>query len=202
MHRIQRLGAVLLSFAALFLLSACTSSILQRSWKSARATNVTFKHILALAAIPDLNERKAFEEAIKKAFAPVPVDVSYEMIPDLANVPAKEVLLYEFHQRGYDTMIVCLALSPKIDPTEYRIKPSEYVDYWDLRYQEQVAARSQRAESGRYQGGVEIKVYTLSDEKLVWWGVAANSSVEKREELAPAVAGTIHDAMRQAGFTQ
>lgn len=202
MHRFSRTCAAFLSLAALFLFSSCASSILQRSWKSQQAVNVSFKRVLALAAIPDLTERKAFEDAIKREFAPISVDVSYSMIPDLANVPAKEVLLYEFHQRGYDTMIVCLPLSPKIDATQYRIKPSEYVDYWDLRYQEQVTARSQRAESGRYQGGVEIKVYTLADEKLIWWGVAANSSAEKREELAPAVAGTIHDAIRQAGFTQ
>jgi hypothetical protein len=187
----QRIRKTVLLAAGLAL-AACASarSGIVESWKAPGAGPLRFNKVLALAVLDNEDLRSRAEDAIKANLRNVQAVQGYKIF-SIAELADRERLEERLRQEGFDGVV---ALSPasaeevvgwasSLDPVaeEFAWYPTEQMAI-DTIHQ------------------VEIKVYSLTEKKLIWAGISKTFNPKAAEDLIAKVAAAAGQELRRQGL--
>lgn len=194
-HRIRIRNAALL--AAGLALAACasgTSTRIVESWKAPGAGPLRFNKVLALAIVKNDDIRKLAEDELQADLKGVQAVQGYKFIrtEDFGDRErAKEVLLRE----GFDGVIALRMAAARNEMSWTVHEPlGSDATFWGGFYglpPELNASTVVR---------VEISIYTLPEDKLVWSGVSETFNPQHSQQVVAAIVEAAGKALRRQGL--
>lgn len=163
-----------LLFLALLLIGCSTSNKISNSWKNSDATeeSIRFQTVAVFGMVKDQQMRKDVEEAIAGQMVNTIAVPSYKMVAneELADLDAVKKKLSE---RGMEGALVLSVrnVNQRTSYYSYGMYPSAYYTFggyynyaWNYLYDPFVYS------STNVYVDIEILIYSLKDDKLVWYG--------------------------------
>jgi len=191
----------LLSFQ--FMLTACgPSTKIVNSWRDPDVvvhTNELHKFVVA-ALLKNESVRRATEDKMA-SFNPGKAIPSYQIFGTTAIKENDEYYMNKLKQEGYDGIVI-LRLT-KVDK-DSRYVPGTYPAYYGSWRGYYGAAWGGYYDPGYYTTDktfyVEVNVYSLPRDKLVWSGVTSTINPSSGDELFTSVINTVQQKMKEEGF--
>jgi hypothetical protein len=174
--------------------AACASTSLVESWKAPGAGPLRFNKVLALAIVKDESVRRVAEDALQATLKSVRAEPSYRVLEG-ANVADGEQLKEmkgRLQQDGFDGVVALRMVSSQQQASWTPIViPLEA--FW--------GTGSPAAEmSVETVARVEIKLYSLSDDKLIWSGCSETHDPKNAEQLVQEVVAAAGRELRKQGL--
>ncbi|NNG27073.1 MAG: hypothetical protein HKM87_06075 [Ignavibacteriaceae bacterium] len=189
---------------AIFLIGCSTSNKISNSWKNPDATgeSIRFQTVAVFGMVKDQQMRKDVEEAIASQMVNTIAVPSYKMITneELADIDAVKKKLSE---RGMEGAIV-LSVRNVDQKTSYYssgMYPSAYYTFggyynyaWNYMYDPFVYS------STNVYVDLEILIYSLKDDKLVWYGESTSVNPKGIQETISELAVSVKDQIVEDGL--
>lgn len=181
----------MIPLAAGLALAACasTSTKIVESWKAPEAGPLRFNKVLALAILDNESTRSRAEDALKANLQGVQAVQGYKLFAagELADRAAVEERL---RQQGFDGVVALslAATEQKVGWTSSHVPLEAYAWYPT----EQMAIETTVM--------VEIKIYSLSEKKVVWAGISESFNPKDTEDLISRIVEAAGKEMRRQGL--
>lgn len=187
----QRIRTTVLLVAGLAL-AACGSTSIVESWKAPEAGPLRFNKVVALAILDNESIRSRAEDALRASLPNVQAVQGYKMfgIPELTGLTDLTGLKERLRQDGFDGVVV-LSLAgseQKVGWTSTHDPLSEFVWYPT----EQLAVETYIS--------VEIKIYSLAEDKLLWAGISQTFNSKDTNDLVSKIAAAAGKELRRQGL--
>jgi hypothetical protein len=196
---------ILYVFSTLILLIACgPSTHIQSSWRDPEVVVNTssLKKFVVAALIKDQAERRNIEDRMA-AMYPGKAVPSYKEFGDQDLSATDEEYAKKLKDENFDGMVIMRNV--KVDKNE-RYVPGNYPPYYG-----RWRGYWRSSWAGFYDPGyytvdktyyVEVNVYSLIRDKLIWSGITTTFNPGGRESLYDGVAKTVVKKMKEEGFLQ
>lgn len=182
-------GATLL--AAGLALAACTSTRVTETWKAPDAGPLHFQKVLALALVEDQSVRRIAEARLQASLRSVQAVQSHEVL-DAEDLRDRERAKERLRQAGFDGVVALRLVSSRQEQNAARVVPHE--TFWGVYMATPVAASVETLVQ------VEISVYSLAEDKLLWTGVSEFFDPAKLEQLITEIVEAAAQKMREQGL--
>jgi hypothetical protein len=187
----QRIRTTVLLAAGLAL-GACASTSIIESWKAPGAGPLRFNKVVALAILDNESIRSRAEDALKANLPNVQAVQGYTMfgIPELTGLTDLTGLKERLRQDGFDGVVV-LSLAgseQKVGWTSTHDPLSEFVWYPTEQLTVETYIR------------VEIKIYSLAEDKLIWAGISETFNPKDTNDLISKIADAAGKELRRQGL--
>lgn len=189
---------------ALFLTGCSTSNKISKSWKNPDATeeSLRFKTVAVFGMVKDWQMRKDVEEAIASQMVNTIAVPSYRMITndELSDLNAVKKKLSE---RGMEGALVLSVrnvnqntsyFSPGIYPPTYYSFGGYYNYAWNYMYDPLIYS------STNVYVDLEILIYSLKDDKLVWYGESTSVNPKGIQETISKLAVSVKNQLVEDGL--
>jgi len=190
--------------SVLFLFGCSTSNKISNSWKNPDATeeSVKFQTVAVFGMVKDQQMRKNVEEAIAGQMVNTIAVPSYKMVAneELADLDAVKKKLSE---RGMEGALVLSVRNVNQRTSYYSsgIYPSAYYTFggyynyaWNYMYDPFVYS------STNVYVDIEILIYSLKDDKLVWYGESTSVNPKGIQETISELAASVKNQLVEDGL--
>jgi len=201
--RVLRFGSCL---TILLLFGGCASTVMEETWTSPDVDAFAFDKAFILAAAAKEDDRLFAENAIARQITRIPTVRSVEVLKDAADLKDENKVLEAVKASGADGLIVVrmVNMDSRISRGPITTRPMDYITfsgYWGTTYDVTAFfASDPRSISIDNIFHIEIKVFDVATEKLLWSGLTRTSqSFEKTPnvgELIEEVAKVVKSALR------
>jgi len=189
-----------------FLLAACNTTSLEKSWTNPEIGPVHFTKVIVMCIAPVDSLRKPVEDLMKAEVKSVPAVTSYELLPkgEDAQDPAK--LAAAVTASGADGIIILRLASTDTEvgwtagapvPMYYR-SYSSYYSYNNRHYYDPHAAfyydPPTMYEDHIYM--IETNIYDAKTQALVWSGITKSKNPGELTELIAGVGNAVRNKLR------
>jgi len=195
---------LLFLFSAFLLIGCSTSNKIIKSWKNPDATeeSIRFQTVAVFGMVKDQQMRRDVEEAIAGQMVNTIAVPSYKMITneELANLDAVKKKLSE---RGMEGALV-LSVRNVNQKTSYfssGMYPSAYYTFggyynytWNYMYDPFVYS------STNVYVDLEVLIYSLKDDKLVWYGESTSVNPKGIQETISVLAVSVRNQLVEDGL--
>jgi hypothetical protein len=176
-------------------IAACASTRIVESWKAPGAGQLHFKKVLAVAILKNQGLRQNAEDALKGNLKSVQAVQSYTMF-DLGDLADRDKAKERLRQEGFDG-VVALRLTQSRQELSWTTSPTMPVDtFWGY-YGSSYPAMDMRVDTVVM---VEIKIYSLTDDKLIWAGVSETFNPTNSVGLINEIAVEAGKELRRQGL--
>ena len=176
-------------------IAACASTRIVESWKAPGAGPLRLKKVLAVAILKNQGLRQNAEDALKGNLKSVQAVQSYTMF-DLGDLANQEKAKERLRQEGFDGVVV-LRLTQSRQELSWTSYPTAPVDtFWGY-YGSYYPAMDMRVDTVVM---VEIKIYSLTEDKLVWAGVSETFNPTNSVGLINEIAVEAGKELRRQGL--
>ncbi len=192
----------LLALVALCLFVGCSTTKIVDSWTAPGlvASDLSFEHVVAIAALPDELRQRIVEDAIAGSTTRTKVTPAYTLLSqaDRADVKRLRAVL---ERHGIDGAIT-LSLVRVEDKTRYvpgmtRTVPGGYYGYYG-------GMGTVVQEPGHYRTDthviVETSLYDLAEGKLLWAVVSSTLNPDSADEVIEGIAKAANEDLRNRGL--
>ena len=187
--------AVLL--AAGLALVACASTKIVDSWKAPGAGPQHFKKVLALAIVKNDAVRQNAENAIRANIHGPQVEPSYKVL-SAADLKNREQAKERLRQDGFDGVVALRLVSAEQElGWAPGAMPVGFWGYYDTYYPSTYASAEVYVETVVR---VEINVYSLTEDKLIWGGVSESIDPKGVQSLIADIAKAAGKELRRQGL--
>ena len=194
----RRFGLLL----ALLLAGGCATTKIVESWTAPglKAEDLHFKHVLAIAVMPDATRQRIVEDALAAAATRTEVTPAYTLLSpeDRTNVDrVREVLL----KNGIDGVVTVTLVDAKQQqtyvPGSPQVYPGGFYGYYG------------RMGGVAYDPGyirtdtivmVETSLYDVAQSKLLWSGVSKTLNPQNVDSLIKEIVEAARDELRKKGL--
>ncbi len=196
----MRIPEPLLTLVCLSLLVGCSTTKIVDSWTAPGlvASDLAFKHVIAIAALPDELRQRIVEDAIAGSATRTKVTPAYTLLSqaDRADVKRLRAVL---ERHGIDGAIT-LSLVRVEDKTKYvpgmtHTVPGGYYGYW---------GRTVVQEPGHYRTDthviVETSLYDVAGGQLLWAVVSSTVNPESADEVIDGIAKAANEDLEKRGL--
>ena len=181
--------------AAGLALAACASTRIVESWKAPGAGPLKFQKVLAVAILKNQGLRHNAEDSLKNNLPNVQAVQSYTMF-DLGDLANREKAKERLRQEGFDGVVVLRLTQSRqeLSWTSYPTVPaSSFWGYYGA-YYPPAEMRVDTVVS------VEINIYSLTEDKLVWAGVSETFNPTSSATLINEIAAEAAKELRKQGL--
>ena len=198
----MRIPKPLLVLAGLCLFVGCSTTKIVDSWTAPGvvASDLSFEHIVAIAAVPDELRQRIVEDAIAGSATNTKVTPAYTLVSqaDRADVDRLRTVL---ERHGIDGAIT-LSLVRVEDKTRYvpgatRAYPGGYYGYYGH-------MGTVIQEPGHYRTDtyviVETSLYDVAEGKLLWAGVSRTLNPDSVDEVIEGIVEAANEDLRSRGL--
>ncbi|HEY4597338.1 MAG TPA: hypothetical protein VIJ02_13140 [Thermoanaerobaculia bacterium] len=176
-------------------LAACASTRIVESWKAPGTGQLHFQKVLAVAILKNQGLRQNAEDALKGNLKNVQAVQSYTMF-DLGDLVDRDKAKERLRKEGFDG-VVALRLTQSRQELSWTTYPTMPVDtFWGY-YGAYYPAAEMRVDTVVM---VEIKIYSLTDDKLVWAGVSETFNPTNSATLISEIAAEAAKELRRQGL--
>lgn len=196
---------ILLKFVIVLLLTACSSSNkISNSWKNPEATSesVKFQTVAVFAMVKDQQMQKDIEEMIASQMPNTVAIPAYNLVTneDLADI---NVVKQKLKERAIEGALVLSVRSVDQKTTYYSsgMYPSSYYNFggyynyaWNYMYDPYMYS------STNVYVDIEILIYSLKDDKLVWYGESTSINPESVEQTISELAVSVKKQLVEDGL--
>jgi len=190
--------------SVLFLAGCSSSNKITNSWKNPEATaeSVKFQTVAVFAMLKNQDMRMQVEEAIASQMPNTIAVPSYKMITneELADLNAVKQKL---NDRGMEGALV-LSVKKVDEKTNYYssgMYPSAYYTFggyynyaWNYMYDPYVYSNT------NYYVDIEILIYSIKEDKLVWYGESTSVNPESIEQTISELAVSVKNQLVEDGL--
>ena len=190
--------------SVLFLAGCSSSNKITNSWKNPEATaeSVKFQTVAVFAMLKNQDMRMQVEEAIASQMPNTIAVPSYKMITneELADLNAVKQKL---NDRGMEGALV-LSVKKVDEKTSYYssgMYPSAYYTFggyynyaWNYMYDPYVYSNT------NYYVDIEILIYSIKEDKLVWYGESTSVNPESIEQTISELAVSVKNQLVEDGL--
>ena len=182
-------------FVAGLALAACASTRIVESWKAPGTGPLKFQKVLAVAILKNQGLRQNAEDSLRANLRNVPSVQSYTMF-DLGELANREKAKDRLRQEGFDGVVV-LRLTQSRQELSWQSYPTAPVgSFWGYygAYYPPADLRVDTVVS------VEINIYSLTEDKLVWAGVSETFNPTSSANLITEIAAEAAKELRKQGL--
>ena len=176
-------------------LAACASTTsLVESWKAPGAGKLHFNKVLALAIVQDQSVRRIAEDALQADLKSVRAEPSYRALAgvEVADRERLTEMKASLRQDGFDGVVALRLVSSKKEaswtPTVIPLEAFWGMGYPPAEMNVDTVVR------------VEIKLYSLADDKLIWSGCSETYDPKNAEQLVQEVVAAAGRELRKQGL--
>jgi hypothetical protein len=181
-------------FAAGLALAACAGTSIVESWKAPGAGPLHFNKVLALAIVQNDDIRRTAEDALQGNLRSVQAVQSYKLF-SAAELADRERLKERLRQEGFDG-VVALRLAGSRQELSYTTPSVPLEDFWGY----YGAAYPPTEMNVDTVARVEIKVYSLTDDKLIWTGTSETFNPKGAPQLVSDIVVAAGRELRRQGL--
>jgi hypothetical protein len=189
----QRIRKTVLLTAGLAL-AACAGTSIVDSWKAPEAGPLRFNKVLALAIVKNDSIRRRAEDALQGSLRSVQAVQSYKLF-DAAELADRERLKAQLRLDGFDG-VIALRLDGSRQELSYTTAAVPLQDFWGY----YGAAYPPTEMNVDTIARVEIKIYSLNDDKLVWAGVSETFNPKDAGQLVADIVAAAGQELRRQGL--
>ncbi len=175
--------------AAGLALTACASTSLVQSWKAPEAGPLRFNKVLALAVLNNESVRTLAEDSLRANLKGVQAVQGYKLVStaELGNLQGLKARLL---QEGFDGVVVLRLASTQqeLTWTTAYVPLDTFIGYPPTDMSVDTVVR------------VEIKVYSLAEDKLMWSGVSETFNPKNAGQLVADIVAAAGREMRRQGL--
>jgi hypothetical protein len=184
-----------LFLAAGLALAACASTSLVETWKAPGAGPLRFNKVLALAVVENESIRSAAEDALRAHLRSVQAVQSYTLfgIKELAD---RERLKERLRQDGFDG-VVALRLASSQQSAGWTSSAVPLEAFWGSYGYGAYPPAEMRVDTVVR---VEINVYSLAEDKLIWTGVSESFNPQSAPQLVADIVAAAGKELRRQGL--
>lgn len=187
----QRIRTTVLLAAGLALAAcASTRSGIVESWKAPQAGPLRFNKVLALAVLDNESLRSRAEDALKANLRGVEAVQGYKIF-SVADLADRARLEEQLRQDGFDGVVV-LSLAGSEQEIGWTSSHDPLAEEFAWYPTEQMAIDTIIR--------VEIKVYSLAEEKLLWGGVSQTFNPKDTHDLVSKIVAAAGKELRRQGL--
>ena len=180
--------------AAGLALAACAGTSIVDSWKAPGAGPLRFKKVLALAIVKNDSIRRRAEDALQSSLRSVQAVQSYKLF-DSAELADRERLKAQLRLDGFDG-VIALRVAGSRQELSYTTAAMPLEDFWGY----YGAAYPPTEMNVDTIARVEIKIYSLADDKLVWAGVSETFNPKDAGQLVADIVAAAGQELRRQGL--
>jgi hypothetical protein len=185
-----RAAALLIAASAL---AACSSlTTITESWKAPGTASLHFQKVVVLALVRDEAARRVAEDALQAKLVGVPTVQSYKVLgpEDYRN---KERAKGRLREDGFDGVVALRVVSSEQHATGV---PGGYSSFWGY-YDAFYPPMDLRLETVVR---VEINVYSLTEDKLLWAGRSETLDPQSITQLISEIVAAADKELRKQGL--
>ena len=193
----------------IFCLAGCaTTTQLVRSWQEPDFTDKPLNKILVLGAFENAENRRMYEDGVVKALKKKnhPAIASYTLEPDMSKLAGKEEIKALVKKTDADAVMI--AILGSVDKEKTYVPPNmAYVPMmgygrgmYDYYLGSQQAVLNQGYIMTDTRVKLEITVFSVKTEKMIWAGATESLNPASKERLVDEAAAVIMDDMKKEGF--
>jgi hypothetical protein len=176
-------------------IAACASTRIVESWKAPGAGPLRFQKVLAVAILKNQGLRQNAEDALKGNLQKVQAVQSYTMF-DLGDLANQEKAKERLKQEGFDGVVVLRLTQSRQELTWQSYPTAPYNTFWGY-YGTYYPAMDMRVDTVVR---VEINIYSLAEDKLVWAGVSETFNPTSSQGLISEIAAEAGKELRRQGL--
>lgn len=176
-------------------LAACASTRIVESWKAPGAGPLRFHKVLAVAILKNQGLRQNAEDALKSNLRSVQAVQSYTMF-DLGDLVNREKAKERLRQEGFDGVVVLRLTSSRQELSWTSYPTAPYDTFWGY-YGAYYPAMDMRVDTVV---SVEINIYSLTEDKLIWAGVSESFNPTSSQGLISEIAAEAGKELRRQGL--
>jgi len=176
-------------------LAGCASTRIVESWKAPGAGPLHFKKVLAVAILKNQGLRQNAEDALKGNLRNVQAVQSYTMF-DLGDLANRDKAKERLRQEGFDGAVVLRLTSSHQEMSWTTYSTGPYNSFWGY-YGAYYPAAEMRVDTVVR---VEINIYSLTEDKLVWAGVSETFNPTSSQGLISEIAAEAGKELRRQGL--
>ncbi len=180
--------------AAGLALAACASTSIVESWKAPEAGPLRFKKVLALAIVKNESLRGRAEDALQSNLRGVQAVQGYKLI-GAAELGDLERLKERLRQEGFDG-VVALRLDSSRQEMSWTSTSMPLESFWGYYNTSYPPAELTADTIVR----VEIKIYSLAEDKLMWAGVSESFNPKDAQQLVSEIVAAAGKELRRQGL--
>ena len=180
--------------AAGLALAACAGTSIVDSWKEPGSGPLRFKKVLALAIVKNDSIRRRAEDALQSSLRSVQAVQSYKLF-DAAELADRERLKAQLRLDGFDG-VIALRVAGSRQELSYTTAAMPLEDFWGY----YGAAYPPTEMNVDTIARVEIKIYSLADDKLVWAGVSETFNPKDAGQLVADIVAAAGQELRRQGL--
>jgi hypothetical protein len=180
--------------AAGLALAACASTSIVNSWKAPEAGPLRFNKVLALAIVQNESIRSLAEDALQHDLRGVQAVQGYKVF-GAAELADLERMKERLRQNDFDGVIALRLVSSQqeVGWTATSVPLESFWGYYDSAYP---PAEMQVDTIVR----VEIKIYSITEDKLMWSGVSESFNPKDAQQLVSAIVAAAGKELRRQGL--
>ena len=181
---------VLLAAGLAFSACASTKSGIVESWKAPEAGPLRFNKVVALAILDNETIRSRAEDALKANLRNVETVQGYKMftIAELENLAG---LKERLRQEGFDGVVV-LSLAGSEQKIGWTSSHDPLAEEYAWYPTEQMAVDTILR--------VEIQIYSLAEDKLIWGGISQTFNAQGTQDLIAKIVAAAGQELRRQGL--
>ena len=200
------LKSTLLSLSIFYLIiisTGCsTSPELVSSWRDP-GSSIKFDSlhkVLVVAALKDNYNRKFTENRFAARLGNAGVQsYNYFALNELKN--KKEYFIKKFKEENFDGAIIIRVVSRETDIKVSQTTPTYYLDYWNFYDYTTDFALNQGRLSRDETFKIEVNVYSLVNDKLIWSGLVSwINPTSDLDKIVNGIADVVADQMKKEKF--
>lgn len=176
-------------------IAACASTRIVESWKAPGAGPLRFQKVLAVAILKNQGLRQNAEDALKGNLQKVQAVPSYTMF-DLGDLANQEKAKERLKQEGFDGVVVLRLTQSRQELTWQSYPTAPYNTFWGY-YGSSYPAMDMRVDTVVR---VEINIYSLTEDKLVWAGVSETFNPTNSATLISEITAEAGKELRRQGL--
>jgi len=189
-HLFARQAWLLAGCFLVITLPACSSTHVVTRWQDPATSHIAFTKVLTLVVGGDQSLVRAGEDDLCRQVAKVPCKPAYLAIPDSmrSDIPAAKALV---RKEGFDGALVFRVVSEREKVTY--VPPSYGPTFWGhYRYARAYSPGSYRSDQ---LVRVEISIYSVSQDKLLWVGTTETVNPKSLDKLVEEVSKTVREEL-------
>jgi hypothetical protein len=190
----QRIRKTVLLAAGLALAACGASTRIVESWKAPEAGPLRFNKVLALAVLKNEDVRRIAENALQGSLRNVQAVQSYKLF-DAAELADRERLKERLREEGFDG-VIALRLVSSTQEAGWTVAAVPLESFWGY-YGATYPPAEMRVDTV---ARVEINVYSLAEDKLIWKGVSETLNPQNAGQLVGDIVAAAGKKLRSQGL--
>jgi hypothetical protein len=172
----------------------CTSTHIVNVWRNPNfAGPIEFKKILAVAIHPDGTTRRIAEDEMVRQIGPQRCVAGYQVLDEGDRADATK-LLAKAKSLGVDGLITIRILSIRTESTwQPSMGPTGFAGYYNGAVMVAAPGYLEVDHTVR----VETRIYSVSDETLIWSGLSDTVDVPNIDKAVKEIANAVRDELRK-----